>query len=86
MGDLLSRAALAPIAYIKNIQGIKVGDITMKGTSMYPAFPLSALASILSIIGLATYMIVYFFSVDSSETCFSHITYGIIALALVYPL
>ena len=65
MGDCLSRAALAPISYIKQIRGIKIDDVSMKGTNMYPAFPLTVIASLISLLAFATYMIVYFFTEDS---------------------
>lgn len=56
----------------------------MKGTPLYPAFPLALLSSLLSILGLSVYLIFYFFTVDTS-TCYEHITYGIIVLAIIYP-
>ena len=86
MGDFLSRTALAPITYINSLKEIKIHDISMKGTSMYPAFPITAFASLLSIVSFATYMIVYFFTEDSEESCYAHITYGIIVLAIIYPI
>lgn len=57
----------------------------MKGTSFYPAFPLSLFSSILCICGLSAYMIYYFFSVDQNP-CFEHIGFGIILLAIIYPI
>ena len=86
MGDCLSRAALAPVTYIKGLRGIKIDDVSMKGTSMYPAFPITVIASLLSMLAFATYMIIYFFTEDSEESCYAHITYGIIALSIIYPI
>ena len=66
MGDCLSRAALAPVNYAKEVKALKIPDVTMKGTPMYPAFPITLLGSLLSLLALAIYMIVYFFESDQS--------------------
>lgn len=57
----------------------------MKGTAFYPAFPVSLLFSLISLCSLAGYMIYYFIEVDES-VCYAHITYGIITLAVIYPI
>lgn len=57
----------------------------MKGTTLYPAFHLALITSLLCMCGLSAYMIYYFFTVDVN-VCYSHITYGIIVLAIVYPI
>lgn len=64
MGDCLSRAAMAPVTYVKHLRELSIPDLTMKGTPMYPAFPLSALFALLSMLAFAIYMAVYFFTED----------------------
>lgn len=56
----------------------------MTGTTFFPAFPIALLMSLLCICGLSVYLIYYFFAVDTN-VCYEHITYGIIALAIIYP-
>lgn len=85
MNNCVSKFARAPIEYINELRTLKTNSITMKGTTFYPAFPLALLSSILCLCGLSTYMIYYFFTVDES-VCYAHITYGIIALAIIYPI
>ena len=57
----------------------------MDGTSFFPAFPVSLISSLLCLCGLSAYMIYYFFTSDQN-VCYSNITYGIIALAIIYPI
>ncbi len=81
----MSKFARAPINYINELRALKTDSITMKETSLYPAFPLALLSSIMCLLGLSTYMIFYFFSADQN-VCYAHIAYGIIALAIIYPI
>ncbi len=57
----------------------------MSGTTFYPAFPLALLSSLLCLCGLSAYIIYYFFTM-TNDVCYQNITWGIIALAIIYPI
>lgn len=85
MQNCIQKFTRAPIQYINDLRTLKSGALTMSGTTFFPAFPVALASSFLCIIGLSIYMIFYFFTVQQNN-CYSHITYGIIALAIIYPI
>ncbi len=85
MQNCFSKFSNAPIQYINELRSLKTNSISMRGTTFYPAFPLALLSSILCICALSTYMIYYFFTVDQN-VCFEHIGFGVIILAIIYPI
>ena len=57
----------------------------MKGTSFYPSFFISIIFGLATMLSFSAYMI-YYFIVNTQDTCYQHVSFGIIALACLYPL
>lgn len=85
MQNCFTKFTNAPIEYINQLRSLKSDVISMKGTTFYPAFPLALLSSILCICGLSGYMIYYFITIDQNP-CFQRISFGILLLAIIYPI
>ena len=85
MNNCISSILQAPVNYINELRYMKSGSVIMKGTSFYPSFIFSVVFGLLSMYGLAAYMI-YYFIVNDGSACYVHVKVGIIILACLYPI
>jgi hypothetical protein len=84
METCVERFVNAPMNYVTEVRKLPAGSFLMRNTKYSPAYGVMIISSALLMLGLAAYIIYYFFTTPNQDSCYKNVIYGVYGLSIIY--
>lgn len=82
----IKRVTKAPLSYIADLRKITFKQYLLMHTNFSPSYPIMIFTSLVTTLALAIYIIFYFFTLTTTDSCFEDVKVGAYIISILYPI